>query len=221
MGAIDPFCYTDYSKITDLLMYFNDKFQLLFSVQLQKKSKDMIGKEFCHKEFIIANKSGFGTTVSVKRHFNMGLIINNMESYNDSAYIRIKDIPVLQYLFKNVIMGWFFGEAHIYDIVDKRLVITGKYKDVDIPLSETSFLSFSPIILDYEDGTSKEGIRMSVNRYDNFCDMSIDKFMEFQYYICNVDFYTAATNLLTYLKTQPYGINVIDMTRQDNYFNKQ
>ena len=82
-----------------------------------------------------------------------------------------------------------------------------------------------PIIITYEDGTLKEGIRMIINNKNNFIDMDINKFMEFYYYICNTDIYCAATNLLNYVKIGPYGMNQSDIGgnsfKEDYYSSNQ
>ena len=52
---------------------------------------------------------------------------------------------------------------------------------------------------------------MEVNHQAEFVDMDIDKFIGFYYLLKNTDMYSAACNLINYVKTMPYGNNVFRM----------
>ena len=47
--------------------------------------------------------------------------------------------------------------------------------------------------------------------------------MEFSYIMCNTDMVNAAMNMLTYVKSKPYGVNMVDIhnntqwSRNSNY----
>ena len=204
LGGIDPL-FNIYSKITDTLLYFDDKYKLDFTVQLMKKSKDNKVMPF-HSEYQYYSESYGQDVVSVKRNFSYGLILNPIQyGNNESIYIRPKDISVMKWIFENKIFRWFVGDE-VFILRDGRLEIVSNVQ-VEIPLSETSMLLFSPMVIDYEDDTSKEGCRMYINNFDTYINMTMDKFFEFNYYISNVDLYNVALNMLNYIKTGPYGVN--------------
>lgn len=223
LGGIDPL-FTIYSKITDTLMYFDDRYRLDFYVQLMKKGRNGAIAPF-HSECEYYNNNFDQNVVSVRRNFTYGILLNCMDSFTDSIVIRPKDLPVIKYLMDSRILPWYMGNDRVFDLDGDGDLFMTTNDQVEIPLSETSMIVLAPMIIDYSDGTSKEGCRMYINNYSNYINMSLDKLMEFNYYLCNTDFYNAALNMLTYIKTGPYGVNrnTMDITKSEkssSYFDK-
>lgn len=220
LGGIDPL-FTVYSKITDRLIYFDENYSLEFCVQLIKKSKDGRPVPF-HTEYQYFNKDFDQDVVNITRNFGYYLVLKKTGDYTGSVLIRPKDLPIFKIIFDTVIMPWFVGSSRVYDLIDGQLVMT-RNEQQDIPLSEKSQLIFAPMIFDYSDGDSKEGCRMYINTLDNYINMSLDKFMELYYYLVYTDFYNAAINMITYVKTQPYGVNrsTRDSHSNSSYFDKR
>ena len=218
--GINPL-FTEYSKITDTLTYLDSTHALQICVSLMKKNNKDNRIMSYHSEYKYYNSNLERQTYSIKRNISAYMLINDFEDYDNSILLGFSDIPVLQMLFDQKIMGWFMGANRLFELVDGKLTLKSN-DNAQFPLSERSFLEFTPMLIEYTDGTLKEGVRMYMNAYDNFVDMSIDKFMELYYYITRVDLYNAALNMLNYVKIQPYGINVFDMTeKQESYFDKQ
>lgn len=224
LGGIDPL-FNIYGKISDTMMYFNDQYRLEFYVQLIRKGKNGVGIPF-HSETEYYNKNLDQDVVSVRRTFSYGILLNNVSSFEDSVVIKPKDIPIIQYHMNNKILSWYMGDQRLFVLdEDNRLCMIAN-DQVEIPLSETSFIMFAPMIIDYEDGTSKEGCRLYINSFNNYINMNLDKLTEFIYYVCNTDFYNAAISMLTYIKCGPYGVNrsSMDITRntekKPSYFDK-
>lgn len=217
---IDPMFHM-YYKITDTMMYFDRRRSLQIAVKLLSKDKDDGKVRSYHNEYGFTSTQIGRKVVSIKRMVSYGLLINDSESYEDTLFLTAKDIIPLQFVLKQV-MGWYVGDKRIYEIKDGKLVLEKNCTNRQFPINEVQFLEFSPVILEYSDGDLKEGLRMYINRYESFVDMSIDKFMEFFYYIMHVDIYNAALNMLNYVKTEPYGINYTDIEeKRENFFDKQ
>lgn len=221
LGGIDPL-FTIYNKITDAMMYFDDRYKLDFYVQLLKKGKNGSTVPF-HSETMFYNRYLDQDVVSIKRSFSYGIILNDVTSFENSVIIRPKDIPIIQYHINNRILPWYMGVDRVFDLDGDGRLYMIRNDQVEIPLSETSMLVFAPMIIDYQDDTSKEGCRLYINNFDNYINMSLDKLMEMVYYICNTDFYNVALTMLNYVKMGPYGVNrsSMDISRkQQSFFDK-
>lgn len=205
--------FLEYDKISDTLMFFSPNVTLKFVVQLSRV-KD-------NKRFSFHNEYGYNNkgykAYSIKRNINCFFLIDDAENFDNGIMIRPQDVTLLGMVMQNSILPWIMGDTRVYGISEEnKLILRGKYKKVDFPVSDYKFISFLPIVIDYNDNTSKEGIRMIINSSDNVVDINVNQFLEFYYYITTVDMYGAATNLLNYVKTQPYGMNMYDMVNPDN-----
>jgi len=199
----------DYSRITDIIMFFNQRFTLNFSVNLQKKKNNIIKP--IHEEYLYFNQNR-GRTISIKRRIDAYFVINDFVDFNNSVIIGAKDIYLLKYFLDNNVMPWFFDKTRVFHNDNNgNLILRGKFKKQEIPLSERTYLAFYPVVISFLDGSTKEGIRMYINREDCFVEYDINKFFEFYYYIDKTDIYTAATNLISYAKMKPYGINLSEI----------
>ena len=199
----------DYNRITDIVMFFNQRFSLNFTVNLQKKKNNIMRS--IHEEYMYYNQN-LGNTISIKRRIDAYFVINDFMEFNNSVIIGARDIYILKYFLDNKIIPWFFDKTRVfYNDNNGNLILKGKFKKEEIPLSEKTFLAFYPVVVNYLDGSTKEGIRMYINREDCFIEYDINKFFEFYYYITNTDIYTVATNLLNYVKMRPYGINLSEI----------
>lgn len=218
MGTIQ---FTDYDKITDTIMYLSQYITLNFCVNLTRKNKATKKVISFHSEYSYDSDYMNKKCYSIKRGFSAFFILNDSRDYNNSFIIRPQDIVLLQMVMQNNIIPWFIGPKRIFGLdSDNKIIIKGKYTPVDFPISDYKYLSFMPIVIEYEDNATKEGIRIIINDKFNYIDIDINKFMEFYYYICNTDIYCAATNLLNYVKIPPYGLNMIDMNSSNNYNNE-
>jgi hypothetical protein len=190
-------------------MYLSDKYTLNFVVRTGLKSKSGDRKFF---EFEIGYPSQYpniNTAYSIKRSMmNFYFTIENKDSFDSSIMMKINDVYTLRTIINNIIMKWYFGDSRIYDIIDDRLIINGKFNKVIFTLNEYKFLTFVPIIIEYEDGSFKEGIRIYINSPSEYVELSIDRFIYF-YSLLNPDtMYLQACCLVNYMKMEPYDQNL-------------
>lgn len=223
LGGIDPL-FNVYSKVTDTLMYLDERYKLDFYVQLMRKNRD--GKVMpMHSEYEFYNQNLGQNVVSVRRNFSYGVLLNCIGDFENSIVIKPKDIPVIKYLMNTRIIPWYLsGNKRIFKLIDGKLSLISN-DQVEIPLSERSMIIFAPMVIDYSDDSSKEGCRLYINDFGNYINMSLDKLMELNYYLCNTDFYNAALSVLNYIKSGPYGVNrsSVDISRNErssSYFDK-
>lgn len=207
--------FLDYNKISDTLMWFTKEISLKFCTSLIWRSENNnIGYSHFHAEY---NYNFDGRDCkSINRIIRCYFTIDNKNDYKDGIMIGPKDIIPFNYFIEHNIMPWIVSDK-LYSMVDNNLVITGKYKQQDFPLSETKYLSFVPIVIQFQDRTSCKGLRMVMNKSSNFIDITVDKFMEFYYYIKNTDMYCAASEMLNYVKTQPYGEGTSSFPDHNNF----
>lgn len=217
MYNVDSFL--NYDKISDTLIYLTNDVVLRFNVNLAKKSKDNKRVPF-HSEYAYTTaKYGTPQTIySIKRNFTYYFTIDDTRDFMNNVLLRAQDVFMLLYLLNHQVLPWFMGNNRIFGFnKQNQLNIIGKYTQVEFPLNDYKYMMFLPIILTYEDGTSKEGVRMIINQQNNAVDIDINKFFEFYYTIKNTDMYNAALSMINYVKTTPYGQNLVSMDNNNPY----
>lgn len=212
--------FIDYNKITDILMYLNDKIRLSLVVKLNSKDKNNNERNF-HSEYHYPNEYKNINRYSITRNFSEYFLIGDPKDFKNSVIIRPADLMMVRLILTNVVRSWFIGKNRIYTIKDDKLVISGKYNEVEIPFSDYNVIHIDPIVCTFQDGKMCEGIRLFINSRTVFADMPIMKFWEFYYYMTEVDIYTAASVMVNYVKTQPYGMNMLENGQTDYYNGKQ
>lgn len=204
--------FQDYDRITDCLMYLNDKITLNFTVVLSRKGKDG-SKQFFHYETEYASKYyGTNKNRAIKRNMSFYFTLDNRNDFGNGFILKPQDVIMLNMLIDQQVLPWFFGDKRIFNVIENRLVITGQWQEKGYTQSEYKYISFAPIVNEYEDGSFKEGVRLTLNHKSEFVDMDIDKFMNLVYILKNTDMYSAACSLTTYVKQAPYGLNTYSAT---------
>jgi len=204
--------YTDFDKITDTVMFFNSTHTLDFCTRLSGKDKNGY-RRFYEFEMEYQSNQFLGTDVgrSIKRTLNFYYLINNKNMFTGSMILRVNDVYILNSIIATKALPWFFGESRIFDEKHNKLVITGTYNPVEYIKDLQNWLRFEPIVIEYEDGTYKEGIRMTINTNEDFVDMNIDKFLEFFSYLNHQNMYLQAEAQCNYTKMNPHGINTFSV----------
>lgn len=207
--------FTDYEKISDVLMFINKDVNLCFNVSLAYRAQNGNRNHF-HKEY--SYKSRYvdkDNVVSIKRNFKYYLSIDIKDNFNNNVMINTSNILALRMRLK-IVYNWL---TTLFKYKDDKLVIIGKWNDNILYLNQYSCLKFEPTVCVYEDGTYKEGVRIYINNEDIYFDMDIDKFMEFYYLIDTIDMYQSAITLLNYLRPE-YGSNItyLNNSNDNNIF---
>lgn len=204
--------YTDYDRITDILMYLSNNITLNFNVVMSKKDKNGARQYYQYEAEYVSKYIGTNKSRSIKRNMNFYFTIDNKNDFANGFILRPQDVMMLDMIISEQILPWFMGKNRIFGIIDNVLVIKGNYTPVLYTQSEYKYLSFSPIIYSFEDGSFKEGVRICLNSESEYADIDIDKFLGFYYILKNTDMYCTACNMLTFVKQPPYGINTFSMT---------
>lgn len=215
--AIQPISFLDYGRVSVILMMFDKSFRLSLVVNMTHKNQQ--GK-ITHNinEYYYHNENYGMNMISTKMFLDCWFQIDSTEKTGCYASIYPRDIFIVQKALTEMVLPWFFGDKRIFKLDNNsRLVLKGKYTPVEIPFNNNIFLRFDPIILDYEDGTCKEGVRMTVSNNDCYSEFNINKFLEFYYIIMNTDIVSAALNMINYLKIEPYGINLKNINGTQEY----
>lgn len=202
--------FVDYDRISDLLMFFDNNIVLEFVVTLSSKDKNG-NRLFFHSECDYNSNKYIGIDKghSIKRRMTFYYVVSDKRAFDRSFIIRPEDAMMLSMTIKSQILPWYFDpKRNIFSVIEEQLRITGKYQDIIFAKTEYSYLRFQPCVYRFEDNTFKQGVRMYVSSETEFVDMEIDKFLGFYYFISRTDMYSIASNLATYVKTQPYGVNI-------------
>jgi len=81
-------------------------------------------------------------------------------------------------------MRWFEDEIYtdLYFVNDGRLVFNTKYNDISskyIPkYMETQAMKIVPICIEYANGQFQEGVRIYINRLENYLELTVDQLQE-------------------------------------------
>jgi len=201
--------YTDFDKITDTIIYFDNIHTLDFCTRLSGKDKNGY-RRFYEFEIQYNSNQYLGTDIgnSIKRTMSFYYIINNKTMFTSSILLRINDVYILHNIIKDRILPWFFSSNRIFAEKNNRLVINGTFKPVEYIKDLQNWLRFEPIVMEYEDNTYKEGIRMTICTNDDYVDMNIDKFLEFFAILNYQTMYLQSEAQCNYAKMNPHGLNI-------------
>lgn len=214
-----PFTFVNYDRITDNLIWLGytgnrEATTLKFVVDLTKQDIQGQEKHF-HSESRYYSKKFERYSQSINRTYSCYFVIN-CGFENMGCVLRPSDVQIFNMLVDNNIMPWFMGESRIFTMKDNVMRIIGNYNDVTLPLSERSYIRFSPVVINYENSNNfKEGIRMEMNSTDNCIDITLDKFLEMAYILKNTDMITLAATMINYVKIPPYEVNVHATSSQE------
>lgn len=204
--------YTDFDRITDTIMFLDNIHTLDFCTRLSGKDKNGY-RRFYEFESQYQSNQYLGTDIgrSIKRNMNFYYIINNKNSFISSIILKTNDVYILNNIITNSILPWFFAENRLFKEKDKKLVIIGQYKPVEYIKDLQNWIRFEPIVIEYEDSSYKEGIRMTISSNEDFIDMNIDKFLEFYSYLNHQNMYLQSEAQCNYAKMNPYNANMLVM----------
>ena len=192
MGDITKLEYTDYDKITDTLFFLSSDITLKFSVVLTKcASKLDKSRKHMHSECVYSSKFiGTDEAISISRAMNIYyFLIDIRNDFLGSIILRPGDIEILKMLLDQRILPWFFGNNIAFQIKENKLYLGEYGESVIFTQSDYKYIAFTPIVMTYEDGKSKQGIRVTVNNQDTYADLDIDSFMNFVNIIKCTDMY--------------------------------
>jgi hypothetical protein len=190
---------------------------LKFTVSLRKMNSKNNMMQFYHKEF--AYNSGNDALISISRDFNYYYTIDDIKNKQDTIVLRPGAVEMLRMLFTNNIFPWFYGSKTAFVNKDGELNVVSK-KSEQMPLDNKTYIEFRPIVI-YFDNTAEQvpGVRLTINRSENLIDIPLDKFMEFASILIRTDMINYAANMLTYVKSKPYGTNLNYANNFNNNFN--
>ena len=198
--------FTDYNRITDVLMYFTETITLNFTVSLYSKTKTGERRFFQYETEYGTGDVFNSKTRSIKRNMNFYFTIDNRDQFTAGMLLRPQDVEALNILIDQKILPWFFGDESInaFQIIDNKLCLK-TFEEVYFTQSDNKYIKFEPIVYSYEDGSFSQGIKMTLASGDTI-PINLDKFLGFMH-LLRSDMYAVATSLINYVKTPPYGIN--------------
>lgn len=201
--------FTDYDKISDVLMWFSpSKYQLKFNVKLKKVSNNNTIN--FHNEYYYYNKALDRNGLSIKRDYQYFYSIEKLKGdFKDNIDLKPCDIELLKIFIKSQIYPLFIGNKNVFGIDrDNKLCLKKAIKPKVFTLSQTSFISFVPVVFYYSETETNQGMKICINDKDNWFEVPLEVFLNFANIILNTDMVNAAMTMLNYVKTKPYGVNL-------------
>jgi hypothetical protein len=203
-----PIRFEDYNRITDVLMYLNDNMTLNFTVTL---TRSVNGERRFFQFETVSGADKYGSELrNVKRIMNFYFVIDCKDDFTGGVVLRAQDVELLTRLIEQRILPWFFGDKteSAFQFIDNNLALK-TYEPVTYAQSENKYIVFEPIIYSDEEKSTR-GIRITLQS-GRSADLEIDKFMGLLH-ILKSDMYSAACNMVSYVKTEPYGVNTFKMS---------
>lgn len=216
---IEPFSFTDYEKLSDDLCILTRNCVVRFNVTLGYKGKDNTKIDF-HKEYCYPSKYLDRTEgITMRRNFKYYISIELRDNYQAGVMINLKDMLFLQSQLRDSIT-WF---GTLYKRTrNHKMIIKGEYRPIKIGnLFGGKYLELEPTIIDYNEDTQVEGIRMYFSSHNIYEDIDIDTYMGFVYLMTNFNMYDAASNMLAYMNNVEFGKYIIRMDVEDNLYDKK
>lgn len=203
--------FTDYTKVTDVLFWFTNTVTLKFMVTLNKKKPSGNMRFFQYEVEYGADKFTNRPYRSINRMMDFCFVIDDKDDFYNGILLRPQDVEILLMFINEKILPWYFGDVNRYafQIVNDRLALK-EYTPVCYTQSESKYIAFEPIVMEYEDGSSDRGIRLSLSGNQTI-DMNIDKFLGL-FHILKSDMYSVACSIVNYAKMEPYGVNTLSGT---------
>ena len=199
--------YIDYDRISDTLIYFDNGISFEFSVQLSKPDM-MKNRRFFESEYSYPSKySGRDNDHSIKRVMSYNFALNVKDNFMAGIMLRNQDVEILSRLISENVLPWFMGNSRIFKVVDSKLTIIGNIDPVLFTQSIYKYIRFDPTVIDYNDGTFKEGVRMEISDPAIWTYVDIDKLFGLLNLLKNTDMYGAAIGLTNYAKMGPHGLS--------------
>lgn len=200
-----------YEKISDNLYWLAPDVMLRFNVGLGMKNKEGGSKKSFHQEFVYDSKyTNINKSRTIRRNIDCYISIDIKDDFDNSVMIRYQNMIMLKLQMQNVVK-WF---TTIFKMKDGELIISGKYDKIIVPLEFGKAIMFEPIVVQYENKTYTEGVRLYLNSDLCFIDIPVDRFMGFYYIIDTFDMYGNALALLNYIQRPEFGYNTFSFNNE-------
>ena len=212
-----PIRYEDYESITDTIFYASN-LQLQFSVKLY--NKDMNGnRRSIYGETLYNTSSKYKDNYEVRkinRKIYCNLVLGNIRDTDfykkDNVFITYQDMILLRQTLNSVANNVIKNIG----VNSKGSLELKQTSNPDIIMLHGKRLEFIPIVLNYENEQMR-GVRVTLNNYDNYNDISFDQFLGLKYIIDSFDMYGNAVSLLNYLGRPEFGTNTFNLNNNGSY----
>lgn len=195
--------YTEYERITDVLMWLSDNVTLNFTVSFSRKGKSGERIHY-HSEYVYGSDKFGGDLRSIKRNMNYAFVIDVKTDFVAGMMLRPQDVELLCRLIDAKVLPWILMST-AFAIKDDQLILT-QFEPV-IYSTENKSLTFEPaIFIDDRSELESRGIKMTLLSGDSWV-LSADQFMGFYNILCRTDMYAVAAAMCNYVKSAPYGVN--------------
>lgn len=192
----------EYEKVVDAIYWMGFNVVLNFSVVLAR-SENGYRKSF-HQEYLyqMSKYKNHNNFITVKRTYDYFLTIENLKPINDKKEYIIIGVTDFPYFRQKIIeaSNWL-SNSNIFMYKNNNIVMIGSVDPIVINFSAwNKTITLEPIVMKNEQNLNCSGIRITLGKdRENFCDLSVDKFMGLAYIVESFNMPMAAMNILTYM----------------------
>ena len=192
----------EYEKVVDNIYWLGYNIILNFSVVLGKAYEG--NRKSYHQEYpYTSNKyKDQKGLITVKRNYDYFLTIENVKAVNEVKEYIIIGIPDFPYFRQKIFeaSNWL-SNSKIFRYKENNIFMIGSVEPIVINfVAWNKTITLEPIVMKNEQNLNCAGIRITLGQNrDNFCDMSVDRFMGLVYIIESFNMPMAAMNILSYM----------------------
>lgn len=199
--------YTQYDRVTDILMYFTTEITLNFTVKLSRKNINGERRFFHYEIAKLSPNRDEDELFNIKRNMEFFFTIDIKNDFAQTIILRPRDVQMLNDIITRSILPWYQSgtKEYAFQIIKGNLALK-EFTHTIYTQSEVKYLKFEPCVLQDNNGKFSFGISMNISGLYSV-ELEIEKFMDFVY-LLHSDMYVVACTLCNYAKMQPYGIGV-------------
>lgn len=205
----------EYEKIVDDVYWIGFNISLRFSVVLARANDNGYRKSFYQEYQYESNKyKDQRNLITVKRQYDYFLSIENIKEIDgikEYIIIGVSDFPYFRQ--KILEASRWLSDSNLYRYKENNIIMVGSVKPIVINfMAWNKTITLEPIVMKNEQNINCAGIRMTLGKNkENFCDISVDRYMGFAYIIESFNMHLVATNMLTFMQ-KPENISVNHIT---------
>ena len=216
MKKIELLTPVDYDKISDDLYWLSKTMVMRFNVALSYQNKDG-DRIYHHKEYTYGSKyNNTDYAFIMKRSFQFYITIDDLDDYNNSVLIGVKDILLFRAKLQEACS--FFTDGTFGQKKNNLIIAKSRNPIIISGLASNKYISLNPIIIQYDETSpQQQGIRLSLSD-TSYADMSIDKFYGLIYIANSINMYQSAQLMINYLGRPSLGYNLKEYNYSDNKY---
>ena len=210
----------DYKKITDILLWLDDKYYVSFTTEFYRTLRDKDPVYF-HSEIGYQSNGKYSVNIVRKLYYYLTIESKERASNGIKNNIRIDQSNSYQFsIALNAVSQWLIDQAYsnLFVMAQNNIIKLG----MDVaPIKvngvfDNTVIEFAPAVhISKITNNQDTGIAIYINNSPEPIFISSSKFMNFKYFMDGFNMYQTALSMINYLGRPDNGTNYIDYSGFD------